>query len=175
MTSNSIEQAKKNGRGRPKLDIDYTLVDKLAHIHCTEAEIAEVLGVSTRTLQRNCEFCRIYKKGIEGAKVSLRRLQWETAEGIAPELVLDSFKQPQTDLKGNPIFKPGIPPNPTMQIWLGKQYLEQSDKRQTELTGKEGEPLYPKTMQLFLADGTQIKLPRNGHEAEEVKVGGDGH
>lgn len=33
------------------------------------------------------------------------------------------------------------------------------------ITGGQGEPLIAKTMQLFLADGTVIKPPRNGHEA----------
>ena len=31
----------------------------------TQEEIAEFLNISVRTLQRDDEFCRIYKKGIE--------------------------------------------------------------------------------------------------------------
>lgn len=90
--------------GRPKKVIDYALVEKLANIQCTEVEIAEILEISTRTLQRDKEFCRIYKKGLESGKSSLRRLQWKAAE------------------KGNP----------TMLVWLGKQYLNQKDKSEIE-------------------------------------------
>jgi hypothetical protein len=43
-------------RGRPKKFIDLELVEKLAHIQCTHAEIAATLGVSIDTLQRNKDF-----------------------------------------------------------------------------------------------------------------------
>ena len=46
--------------GRPKIQIDYNTVEKLANIQCTQEEIASFLGVSVRTLQRDEEFCRIY-------------------------------------------------------------------------------------------------------------------
>lgn len=126
----------KNKGGRPKLKIDYQLIEGLSHIHCTQGEIATALGISVRTLQRDKEFCHIYKKGIESAKTSLRRLQWKSAEGVEPQLVLDSLKQPVLDLKGKVVFTLGLTPNVTMQIWLGKQYLEQRDIQ--ELTGVGG-------------------------------------
>lgn len=84
---------------RPKKVIDYSLVEKLAHIQCTQAEIAEVVDVSVKTLQRDREFRRIYEKGMHSGKMSLRRQQWKAAE------------------RGNT----------TMLIWLGKQYLNQKD------------------------------------------------
>lgn len=94
--------------GRPKIpiddgELDTTLlgtVEKLANMHCTQEEIAEFVGISVRTLKRNEEFCRLYKKGRENGKISLRRMQWQKAD------------------QGNT----------TMLIWLGKQYLGQSDK-----------------------------------------------
>ena len=92
-------------RGRPKLQLDYELIERLAKIHCIQQEIADMLGVSTKTLQRNKEFCRIYNKGIQEGKMSLRRMQFETAN------------------KGNP----------TMQIWLGKQYLGQRDMQEANI------------------------------------------
>ncbi len=88
--------------GRPKKAIDYELVSKLAMIQCTEEEIAGILDISTRTLQRDEEFCRIYHTKKEAGRSSLRRQQWKTAEAG----------------------------NPTMQIWLGKQYLDQKDKQE---------------------------------------------
>ncbi len=91
--------AEKPKRGRPKKFVDLELVEKLAHIQCTYGEIAATLGVSVDTLQRNKNFAAVYKRGAEGGRKSLRRMQFEAAN------------------KGNA----------TMQIWLGKQYLKQSD------------------------------------------------
>jgi len=93
--------------GRPKKVIDYDMVKKLAHIHCTQQEIANILEVSVDTLQRDEEFCGIYKKAMDDAKASLRRLQFRKAESG----------------------------NPTMLIWLGKQYLGQTDKQDIKHSG----------------------------------------
>jgi hypothetical protein len=96
--------------GRPKKVINYELVTELAEIFCTQEEIATVLNISARTLQRDEEFCRIYKEGIQNVKSSLRRAQLKSA------------------LKGNV----------TMQVWLGKQYLSQKDKHESDdLTNRE--------------------------------------
>ena len=99
--------------GRPKKKIDYDTVEKLASIMCTQEEIASYLDLSVRTLQRDKEFCRIYKKGLDKGKMSVRRQQYKSAEGGSA----------------------------TMQIWLGKQYLGQRDKHDTELSGKDGGPI----------------------------------
>ena len=87
--------------GRPKKEIDYKIVEELSNIQCTQEEIASVLNISVRTLQRDEEFCRIYKNGMDNGKMSLRRMQWGAA-------------------------KQG---NTTMLVWLGKQYLGQTDKQ----------------------------------------------
>src|ERR1700693_567593 len=97
--------AERPKRGRPKKFVDLGLVEKLAHIQCTYGEIAATLGVSVDTLQRNRDFAAIYKKGAEGGRKSLRRMQFESAN------------------KGNI----------GMQIWLGKQYLSQSDQGRLEV------------------------------------------
>lgn len=88
---------------RPKKEIDYEMVQNLANIHCTQEEIANILNLSVRTLQRDEEFCRIYKKGQDTGKMSIRRMQFKLAEK-----------------------------NPTMAIWLGKQYLGQKDNIEVE-------------------------------------------
>ena len=93
--------------GRPKKNIDYNLCESLAKIQCTQEEIAEITGVSTRTLQRDKEFCRVYKIGLDNAKLSLRRNQ----------------------------FKMSVR-NPTMAIWLGKQYLGQTDKQDIRMDNR---------------------------------------
>ena len=104
--------------GRPPIDIDYDKCKKLAQILCTQSEIASVLGVSLSTLEHDPEFLRIHKQGLEIGKASLRRMQYKGAEGG----------------------------NATMLIWLGKQYLGQKDKQETELTGPEGKPLVVKVL-----------------------------
>lgn len=92
--------ASKNGR--PKKPIDYEATEKLAMMMCTQEEIAAYNDVSCRTLLRDEKFCHAYKKGIEKGKMSLRRQQLKLVE------------------EGNP----------TMAIWLGKQYLGQKDKQE---------------------------------------------
>ena len=87
--------------GRPKFKIDYEQVEKLANLQCTQEEIASYLGCSVDTLQRDDEFCGIYKRGMDKGRMSLRRKQWQAAE--------DGDR--------------------TMLVWLGKQYLRQSDKQ----------------------------------------------
>jgi hypothetical protein len=61
-------------------------------------EIAEFCNVSTKTLQRN--YVHLIKKGREMGRISLRRAQFEKALGG----------------------------NVAMQIWLGKQHLDQKEK-----------------------------------------------
>jgi hypothetical protein len=86
-------------RGRPKKQIDAKLVRVLAGIHCTQEEIAVACGCSVDTLDRR--FKQEMAEGLAEGKASLRRMQWHSAQ------------------KGNV----------AMQIWLGKQILGQSDKR----------------------------------------------
>jgi len=83
---------------RPIKKVDTQAIQKLAQMHCTYEEIAQFLDVSTKTLQRN--YVHLIKKGREMGKISLRRAQFEKALG-------------------------GSVP---MQIWLGKQHLDQRDK-----------------------------------------------
>ncbi len=93
-----------NKGGRPTKHIDLKLVEDLANIQCTQEEIASVLKVSVRTLQRSAGFCRVYKEAMEHGKSSLRRLQWKSAQAG----------------------------NATILIWLGKQYLNQKDRREID-------------------------------------------
>lgn len=103
-----MEQPTKRPRGRPKFQINYDQVEKLAKIQCTIKEIAAFLGCCAETLERDDDFCALYKKGIEGGKASLRRMQWKSAEAG----------------------------NVTAQIWLGKQYLGQRDKEDVDANHK---------------------------------------
>lgn len=84
--------------------IDKKTFEDLCHIMCTEQEILYWFGVSKDTLIRWCketygtDFENIYAKKKQGGKISLRRYQLQQAEK-----------------------------NPTMAIWLGKQYLGQRE------------------------------------------------
>ena len=93
--------------GRPKIEIDYATVEKLANIQCTQEEIASFLGISSRTLLRDEKFKELFAKGRENGKMSLRRIQWKHAEKSVP-----------------------------MAIWLGKQYLGQTDIIEASTTGE---------------------------------------
>lgn len=95
--------------GRPKKVIDYNLTEKLAHIMCTQEEIATMFDCDVRTLQRDEEFCRVFKKGKENGKMSLRRTQFKLAEK-----------------------------NASMAIFLGKQYLGQRDNIEVEHKDNNG-------------------------------------
>lgn len=96
------------GGGRPRIEIDYDTVEKLANLQCTQEEIASYVGCSVDTLTRDEKFCGIYKAGLDKGRMSLRRHQWRALE------------------EGNT----------TMLVWLGKQYLGQREKN--ELTGADG-------------------------------------
>ena len=115
--------AKKKKRSPPpipeKIEVDWKTVDKLLAIFCTGEEVAGFLNISYDTLQRRCKedkqtaFADYSKLKRGTGKASLRKKQW---------LLADT--------------------NPAMAIFLGKNYLEQSDRH--EFTGKNGKPLIPK-------------------------------
>ena len=101
---------------RPKIEIDFDMVKKLCAIQCTGQEIADVLDVSYDTLERRVKevyrisFADYIKKHSANGKMSLRRKQHEVA------------------MNGNT----------TMLVWLGKQYLGQTDKQIVDNTSSDG-------------------------------------
>ena len=97
--NNTDNNKTKNKGGRPKKIIDYDQVYKYAKIFATQEEVASVMGFERRMFADNEKLSHIYKKGLNDANTSLRRMQFIMAET-----------------------------NPTMAIWLGKQYLGQRDK-----------------------------------------------
>lgn len=106
---------KRSGRkpGDPKIDWD-TLA-KLATLHATGQEMADFVGFSRNTLRERClrdtgmEWSAWQEKHRSMGKLSLRRAQFRLAEDG----------------------------NATMQIWLGKNLLGQSDdpRQETETDG----------------------------------------
>jgi len=100
------EQVEINKGGRPRIELDLNTIDKLCAIQCTGEEIASVLSIDYDTLNRRLKqetgfsFTEYFIKKSGSGKASLRRRQFELAANG----------------------------NPTMLVWLGKQYLGQSDK-----------------------------------------------
>lgn len=90
--------------GRRKIIIDQQQFENLCKMQCTEVEICAWFGCCDETLNTWCK--KTYKRTFrecfsifrEGGKISLRRAQWNLAQT-----------------------------NPSMAIFLGKNYLNQSD------------------------------------------------
>ena len=105
--------------------IQWDIIDKLLEINCAGEEIASVLGVDYDTIQNHCKkekkclFSEYIKTGNDKFKISLKRLQYRSAKGV-----FITNKDKVTEM----LEKPSV----TMQIWLGKQYLDQRDKSEQE-------------------------------------------
>ena len=96
---------------RPRKEVDYSTLDNLCAMQCTGEECASFLNMDYETLNRILKrdkhggFKEYFAlKGGKG-KISLRRAQFQLA----------------TEDR-----------NPTMLIWLGKQYLGQCDTGQVD-------------------------------------------
>ena len=93
-------------RGAKLKVIDWDTVDKMCAIHCTGEEIAAILDVDYDTLHAACkrekkkQFSDYIKQKSSNGKMSLRRRQYSAA--------MDG--------------------NATMLVWLGKNWLGQTDK-----------------------------------------------
>ena len=112
---------------RPKgstIPIDWGQVDKMCAIQCTGEEIAGVLDIDYDTLASACKrehgllFSEYIGQKKSGGRMSLRRIQYSTA------------------MEGNA----------TMQIWLGKNWLGQTDKLDT--TSSDGSMMPPTIIKL---------------------------
>ena len=98
MKSDINKAEKKKQLGRPQKAIDEKVLANLSQINCTQEEIASILGISARTLQRR--YADLIEINKNKGKASLRKRMYEKA------------------MKGND----------KLMIWLSKQYLEMSDR-----------------------------------------------
>lgn len=116
-TKKKIPVGKKRGQGRKKIKIDWKAADNLLKAGCPGTEVAAHFGIAPVSLYRRCKedhkvvFDVYCQQKREAGKAMLRVKQFQTA----------------------------IEGNPTMQIFLGKQNLGQTEK--SELTGKDGKDL----------------------------------
>lgn len=119
---------------RPKIQIDEEQFKGLCSIQCTLEEIANWFKCSSDTIERWCKrelkmsFAEAFKKHSVGGRISLRRSQFRMAET-----------------------------NPTMAIWLGKQYLGQTDKQDVKVMADDDDTV--KEMDKYFEK--RIKQDRN--------------
>jgi len=108
----ATEPKAKAEKGRPKMEFDLQRVEDFGYFKATFSTMASLLDCSVDTIRRNMrntenDFSKAYQKGFANAKMALSEAQWKNA------------------LSGNV----------TMQIWLGRNYLGQTD--QTEYADKD--------------------------------------
>jgi len=96
-----------------KKPIDWDQFDKLCALQCTKLEIASFFDMSDDTLSRrvkesfDCTFAELYDQKKLRGRVSIRRKQYEMAMAGDRSLL----------------------------IWIGKNWLGQSDKLEQSITG----------------------------------------
>lgn len=99
---------------RPRIEIDAETFKKLCGLQCTLSEIASFFNCNESTIERWCVrelkmgFAEAFKKHSASGKISLRRWQFKMAEH-----------------------------NVSMAIFLGKNWLGQSDKIEQTITEVE--------------------------------------
>jgi len=114
----------KKPANRPLFDVSWEQVDSMCGIQCTGEEISAVLGCDYDTLasackrEKECSFSDYIAQKRSSGRMSLRRKQYSTA------------------MEGNA----------TMLVWLGKNWLSQSDKLDT--TSSDGSMSPPTTINL---------------------------
>lgn len=108
-------------RGVPARPIDPVQVYELAKIGCNQREMAPVLGVELRTLERRLQSNEELRNAIDRGKaernISLRRRLMNLADPLNPQ----------------------VAPNVQVLLHCAKHYLGQVDG--LELTGKDGKPI----------------------------------
>lgn len=111
-----VRKKVKGKAGRPEAIIDWNKVDYYLKCQCTTTGIAALLGITADTLYRRClldkkkEYSAYSQEKKEHGKELLRSKQYQLA----------------------------IDGNVPMNIWLGKQYLEQKDKQETDHKNTDG-------------------------------------
>lgn len=109
-----MNDEKKKSTGRPRKEINRKHFENLCGIQCSQEEICQFFEVTDKTLNSWCKreygkgFSEVFKAKRGIGKISLRRTQWKLAEK-----------------------------SPAMAIFLGKNYLGQTDKIEQTITEVE--------------------------------------
>lgn len=107
----TVEHAQPNG-GIPQLELVESVLYEMAKTHASYDQLGLIFGCSGAHI--NQTYPGIVEKARAEACKNLLSAQFTTA-------ITDR--------------------NPTMQIWLGKQYLDQKDVSRTEHSGPDGRPI----------------------------------
>lgn len=116
MKKKVFKESNKRKAGRPKAKIDWEKVSYYLKYQCSAVGIASIMGISVDTLYLRCkqdnkiDFTEFSRQKKDEGKELLRANQFKLA------------------MQGN------VP----MNIWLGKQYLEQKDKQETDHKNSDG-------------------------------------
>lgn len=103
---------------RPRIEIDKEQFEKLCALQCTLVEMSGFFNCSEDSIERWCQreykmgFADIFRKKRSIGYISLRRSQFRMAET-----------------------------NPTMAIWLGKQYLGQTEKQEIAVATQDDDTI----------------------------------
>ena len=115
--------------GRPRKEIDRKSFESLCGLQCTLEEICGFFDVSDKTLDAWCKrtykagFSEVFRQKRGTGKISLRRSQFRLAEK-----------------------------NANMAIWLGKQYLGQTESVAIKVVEQEDDPI-TRSLKEDISDG----------------------
>lgn len=126
--------------GRPRVEIDLDLVYALAKIHCSDTEIANIVGVSSDTIRRRCS--DIIARAKDEGRMSLRRVMFHKAVN-----------------EGNVV----------MQIFLSKQWLGYSDSP-TAAASTKILPWNDEVDEAGIDEQEQIELSDDAKDAIKAEV-----
>lgn len=136
----------KNLGGRPQAIIDWDNVNRLLEIGCSGIEIGAMIGLHQNTIYDHC----LKKFGIPFSEYSKQKY----AKGDA------SIREAQ--------YNNAISGNTSMQIWLGKNRLKQSESPEAEKISAEQLELFKQ----FMSQMTELSSDRNSADIninEETK------
>lgn len=103
---------------RPRIEIDKEQFEKLCSLQCALVEFASFFNCSEDTIERWCQrtykqdFAEVFALKRGVGKISLRRAQFRMAET-----------------------------NASMAIWLGKQYLGQTEKQEVTIATQDDDTI----------------------------------
>lgn len=130
-------------RFSPNTPVNWEEVQRMASIQCTVDEIAFVLGMGDNCLrsrckkEHGCDIGEYITRYAAHGKESIRRLQFKCAQGdYVIKRVTTTNRDGQTRVEE--VF---AEPNAGMLIFLGKNYLGQSDKQEREVSVKGSVPI----------------------------------
>ena len=118
--------------GRPRKEIDLSVVEGLCKINCTQEEICNFLKVNHETLGFRLKeagydsFPHFYNEKKTDSTISQRRKIAKKAEELLDQQFEIALGYKEIEGK-KVVVPPASQPQVTMSIWLGKQYLGQKE------------------------------------------------